>query len=117
MVVPKSDGNWRLCNIFSNISLHGTFERLMDIICQYAATFLDNVVIHSTTWSDDLFHLRKVLREFWKAGMMANPKTCHLGLSEAEYLWYCIGRDLLKPQEKKRDVVKGYLQPTTKKQG
>lgn len=60
--------------------------------------------------------LGEILKELWKAGLMVNPKKCHLGLTTAWYPGYCIMCGLLKPQEKKIDAVKGYRQPMTKKQ-
>lgn len=47
---------------------------------------------------------------------MANQKKCQLGLTEAQSLGYRIGQGLLKPQEKKLEAVRGYPQPTSKKQ-
>ncbi|KAF4090095.1 hypothetical protein AMELA_G00048000 [Ameiurus melas] len=76
--------------------------------CAFAATYLDDVVIHSSTWSDHLFHMEEVLKELWKAGLITNPKKCHLGLTEAQYLGYHIGQGLLKHQAKKIEAVKGY---------
>ncbi|KAF4085358.1 hypothetical protein AMELA_G00117210 [Ameiurus melas] len=49
-------------------------------------------------------------------GVLAIIKKCHLGLTEAQYLGYHIGRGLLKPQEKKIKAVKDYPRPTSKKQ-
>lgn len=64
-----------------------TFQRLMDIILQphrwYAAAYLDNIIIHSSTWTEHLQQLRAVLEELHKAGLTANPRKCHLGLTEA----------------------------------
>ncbi|KAK3517726.1 hypothetical protein QTP70_016577 [Hemibagrus guttatus] len=77
----------------------------MDIVLwpyrTFAAAYLDDVLIHSSTWLDHLFHLSEVLSGIWKAGLTANPCECHLGLTEAEYLGYCIGHWLLRLQEKK----------------
>ncbi|KAB5586780.1 hypothetical protein PHYPO_G00005490 [Pangasianodon hypophthalmus] len=48
--------------------------------------------------------------------LTANPKKCHLGLTEAQYLGYRIGQGLLLPQEKKVEAMREYPKPTTKKQ-
>lgn len=105
------------------VGLHGaaaTFQRLMDIILRphraYAAAYIDDVVIHPECWEDHLERLEKVLRELRRAGLTANPKKCHLGLSEAQYLGYRIGRGLIKPQEQKVEAVRQYKPPTTKTQ-
>ncbi|KAF4083051.1 hypothetical protein AMELA_G00135610 [Ameiurus melas] len=102
--------------------LHGapaTLQRLMDIVLRphrsFAAAYLDDVVIHSSTWSDHLFHLGEVLKGLWEASLTANPKKCHLGLTEAQYLGYHIGHGMLKPQAEKVEAVKGYPRHTSKK--
>lgn len=51
-----------------------------------------------------------------KGRLTANSKKCHLGLTEAQYLGYRIGRGLLKPQTNKIKAVKDYPWPTSKKQ-
>ncbi|XP_053540472.1 uncharacterized protein LOC128634211 isoform X1 [Ictalurus punctatus] len=51
-----------------------------------------------------------------EAGLTANPKKCHPGLTEAQYLGYRIGRGMLKPQLKKIEAVKDYPRPTSKNQ-
>ncbi len=82
-----------------------TFQRMMDILLRphqsYAAAYLDDVVIHSECWEDHLDRLQRVLMELRRAGFTANPHKCHLGLSEAKYLGFQVGRGPIKPQEKK----------------
>lgn len=85
------------------------FQDLMDIVLHpqhiFMATYLDDTVNHSSTWADHLYHLRAELQELRKAGLTTNPHKCHLGLTEVEYPVYCIGHELLKPQEKKVEPV------------
>ncbi|XP_026116332.1 uncharacterized protein LOC113094960 [Carassius auratus] len=103
--------------------LHGapaTFQRMMDIILRphqsYAAAYLDDVVIHSVSWEEHLDRLRRVLTELRRAGLTANPKKCHLGLAEAQYLGYQIGRGLIRPQSRKIEAVQQAARPTNKTQ-
>lgn len=78
-----------------------TIQRLMDVVLQahrpYGTAYLNDMIIHSTSWQDHLHHLRGVLEEFQKAGLMANPWKGHLGLTEAQYLGYSLGCEFLKP--------------------
>lgn len=46
---------------------------------QFAATYLDDIVMHSSTWDNHLYHLAEFLRSLWKTGLMGSPKKCHLG--------------------------------------
>lgn len=66
-----------------------TFQCLMDIVLrphhQFVASYMDKVIIHSSTWAAHLYHPREVLRSFWKARLMANPKKCHLGLMHSTW--------------------------------
>lgn len=52
------------------------FQRLMDIVLRphrpSAAAYLDDVVIHSSTWSDHLYHLGEVLGILQNVRLMAN---------------------------------------------
>ncbi|XP_026146496.1 uncharacterized protein LOC113120717 [Carassius auratus] len=103
--------------------LHGapaTFQRMMDILLRphmsYAAAYLDDVVVHSETWGEHLERLRRVLLELRRAGLTANPRKCHLALSEAKYLGFQVGRGLIRPQEKKVEAILSAPKPSTKTQ-
>ena len=103
--------------------VHGapaTFQRMMDRVLrahrQYAAAYIDDIVIHSSTWALHLHHLRAVLGALRTAGLTANPKKCHLGLEEASYLGYRVGRGNVKPQEEKVQTIRTWPRPQTKKQ-
>lgn len=56
----------------------------------------------------DLHHLKSILSELREAGLTANPWKCYLGLAKVQYLGYCIGLRLLKPQEKQVEAVQKY---------
>ncbi|KAL0147151.1 hypothetical protein M9458_057675, partial [Cirrhinus mrigala] len=64
-----------------------------------AAAYLDDVVVHSEAWEDHLDRLQRVLSELQRAGLTANPRKCHLALSEAKYLGFQVGRGLIRPQD------------------
>lgn len=68
----------------------------------YAAAYINDVIIHLTTWADHLYHLSEVLSQ----------EKCHLSLTEAQYLRNRISRGILQPQEK---AICTYSIPNTKK--
>ncbi len=114
-------GHWQYRTL--PFGLHGapaTFQRMMDILLRphqaYAAAYLDDVVVHSVSWEDHLERLRRVLSELRRAGLTANPRKCHLALSEVKYLGFQVGRGLIRPQEKKVEAVRSAPRPTTKTQ-
>ncbi|KAL1261442.1 hypothetical protein QQF64_006707 [Cirrhinus molitorella] len=79
----------------------------------YAAAYLDNVVVHSELWEYHVERLRRVLSDLQRAGLTANPRKCHLALSEAKYLGFQVGRGLIKPQEKKVEAQTDHQDPVT----
>jgi hypothetical protein len=103
--------------------LHGapaTFQRLMDLILRphrdYAAAYLDDVVIFSSDWKSHLCKVQAVLDSISEAGLTINPEKCAVGLEEAKYLGYIIGRGLVKPQINKIEAIQNWPRPLTKKQ-
>ena len=103
--------------------LHGapaTFQRLMDQLLRphraYAAAYLDDIVVHSEEWGTHLQQIKAVLRTLRGAGLTANPKKCHLGLQDADYLGYTIGRGCVRPQAAKVEAIRRWPRPQTKKQ-
>ncbi|KAL0180385.1 hypothetical protein M9458_025827, partial [Cirrhinus mrigala] len=114
-------GHWQYRTL--PFGLHGapaTFQRMMDIILRphqaYAAAYIDDVVVHSEAWDEHLDPLRRVLSELRRAGLTANPRKCHLALSEAKYLGFQVGRGLIRPQEKKVEAIHSAPRPATKTQ-
>ncbi|XP_068121096.1 uncharacterized protein [Hyperolius riggenbachi] len=103
--------------------LHGapaTFQRLMDEVLRphqhFASVYLDDVVIFSSDWESHLPKVQAVINSIRQAGLTANPKKCALGLEEARYLGYIIGKGLIRPQVQKVHAIKEWPQPCTKKQ-
>ena len=103
--------------------VHGapaTFQRLMDRVLRphraYAAAYLDDIVIQSTSWAEHLEHLEAILGALRRAGLTANAKKCRLGLTETDYLGFTIGRGCVKPQTRKVEKIKNWPRPVTKKQ-
>ena len=93
--------------------VHGapaTFQRMMDQLLRphqdYAAAYINNIIIHSPSWDVHIRQLRAVLGELRKAGLTANPAKCRLGLEETAYLGYQVGRGTVRPQESKVAAIR-----------
>ncbi|KAI2645697.1 Retrovirus-related Pol polyprotein from transposon 17.6 [Labeo rohita] len=117
----RARGHWQYRTL--PFGLHGapaTSQRMMDILLRphqaYAAAYLDDVVVHSEAWEDHLDWLRRVLSELRRAGLTANPRKCHLAMSEVKYLGFQVGRGLIRPQEKKVEAILTAPKPETKSQ-
>ena len=103
--------------------LHGalaTFQRLMDWVINgldaFAAAFLDDLVIHSSTWVEHLTQLTVVFDCLHSAGLTAKPSKCQFGMSRCTYLGHVIGGSHVCLDPSKIQSVDSFLTPTNKKQ-
>ena len=88
--------------------MHGapaTFQRMMDKILRphrdYAAAYLDDIVVQSNDWQSHLKRLEAILGALREAGLTAKAAKCRLGLEEAEYLGFTVGRGWVRPQNER----------------
>ena len=58
-----------------------TFQRMMDVILQethdFAAAYLDNVIIYSHTWEDHLCHVSDILQRLQDTSLTVNPENAN----------------------------------------
>ncbi len=102
--------------------LHGaaaTFQRTMDCVLRgtedFAAAYIDDVVVYSSTWEDHMEHLSDVFSRIHGAGLVVNATKCYLAKPEVSYLGYVLGGWVIKPQMDKVEAVRSCPPPTTKK--
>ena len=73
--------------------------------------YLDDVIVYSKSIEKHLANLRSVFDRFRKKGLKLKPKKCHFCKLEVLYLGHVVGRDGIKPNQNKVDVVKTYPVP------
>ena len=85
-----------------------SFPRMMDQTLRglndFVGVYLDDIVIHSSTWKKHLVHLQQVLERLQDTGLTLKLKKCEFGAAECTYL----GHRKKEDQQRKR--------PTTKKE-
>lgn len=98
--------------------LHGapaTFQCMMDLLLtgctDYAAAYLDDVVIHSTNWEDHVRHLRSVLQKLKQAGLTIKPKKCQFAMETCSHLGHVVGNGEVRPEEFKLLAVRDFPAP------
>uniref|UniRef100_A0A8C5PW96 Gypsy retrotransposon integrase-like protein 1 n=1 Tax=Leptobrachium leishanense TaxID=445787 RepID=A0A8C5PW96_9ANUR len=101
-------------------SAPATFQRAMDRVLRpylrYTSVYLDDIVIFSPDWESHLPRVQTVLDGLRKAGFTVNPEKSAVGMEEAKYLGYVVGRGLVKPQFNKVEAIQNWPRPLTKKQ-
>ena len=76
-----------------------------------AFTYLDNVLVFSETYEDNLHHLGTVFKKFQKAGLKIKLSKCQFFKTHLHYLGHRISANGLQPSSEKLEVIKN-LAPT-----
>ena len=105
---------------FGTKNASGIFQRLIQKILHecnnYAENFIDDVVIHSNSWSDHLCHLKSVFIKIKEAGLTAKPSKCNIGHAEVQFMGHFVGKGFVHPLQSKIETIRNYPIPKTKKQ-
>ena len=97
-----------------------TFQRLMDTVLQgldnFAAAYLNDVIIHSNSWSDHLSHLQQVFDRIRKAKLTVKQRKCQFAMEKCNYLGHIVGSGQVQPDPSKLEAVKTFTIPKSKKE-
>lgn len=91
-------------------------DQVLHDCSDFAAAYLDDIVIHSNTWEEHVEHLRTVLDHLHSAGLTVNPSKCVFAAAETEYLGLVIGKGVIRPQVSKIEAMESSPLPQTRKQ-
>ena len=96
-----------------------TFQRLMDRVLRgtesFAGVYLDDILIHSSTWEEHLNHLSDILTRLEEAGLTIKLAKCSFATAECEYLGHRVGRGGVAPIESKVAAIRNMTRPVTKR--
>ena len=66
-----------------------------------ADNFFDDILVHSASWSDHLYHVRNVLDRLKSYGLTARSSKILAGSQSLEFLGHVVGSGVLSPDESK----------------
>ena len=93
---------------------------MMDTFLQdagdFAAAYLDDVIIYSNTLQEYLDHVSTVLQLLGNAGLTIKPKKCQFAMITCEYLGHVVGNGEICPGPAKLAAFQNFPTPKTKKQ-
>ena len=92
-----------------------SFQRVMDAIFRglpFVTTYIDDVLIHSSSKQEHLDHLRQALARLKQAGLTLRGKKCHLGMAKVTYLGHVFSGAGMSPDQTKTKVVDDWPTPT-----
>ena len=91
-------------------------ERILEAHKQYAAAYIDDVTIFSSTWSEHMQHVDGVLTAISASGIKLRLRKCHFAHQELKILGHIVGNGVRKPDPDKVRAVMALKAPTTKKE-
>jgi hypothetical protein len=95
-----------------------TFQRMMNSVFHdfiksgFVIVYLDDLLVFSKTQEEHLAHVRKVLERLREHKLYAKLVKCQFMASELKYLGHVVGRDGIKPDPDKVQVIKDWPTPT-----
>ena len=95
-----------------------TFQRFMDEVLRglhFAYTYIDDVLIASSTPKEHLHHLRLVLERLCEHGIVINVAKSQFGVPSLEFLGHHVDSAGIRPLESKIEAIRNFPQPTTQK--
>ena len=104
---------------FGLVTAPAVFNRLIRRLfndMENVETFLDDLLIHTTTWEEHCRVLKEVFRRLNEANLTAKPSKCEIGEESLEYLGHIVGNGSMKPTEEKTASILQTKRPTTKKE-
>lgn len=113
-VTPDSFLNYKVM-AFGMRNAPSTFQRLVNIMLSGMSgceTYLDDIVVHSTTWLEHLEQLRELFRRLANAKLTINFAKCEFGKPTITYLGRVVGRRQVLPVLAKASAVQDLPVPT-----
>lgn len=93
-----------------------TFQTLMnnifyDCIDDFLVLYMDDLLIFSKNEEDHMMHVEEVLQRLRQHNLYVSPKKCVFMSTEMDFLGLIVGKDGLRVDPKKMDVIKNWPRP------
>ena len=96
-----------------------TFQRLVSIVLAdvpNCTAYLDDLVVHSETWSEHLQSLRTVFERLARASLTLNLAKCEFARATVTYLGKQVGQGKVRMLADKVAAIVSYPPPTTRRE-
>ena len=95
-----------------------SFQRFMDQVLRdltFAYTYIDDVLIASSTPEEHKLHLQAVLQRFSEHGIVIKPSKCEFGVSQLTFLGHLVDKHSICPLPDKVEALCAFPHPTTQR--
>ena len=95
-----------------------TFVQLMERVLnglpwEVCLLYLDDIIVHATTFKAELERLCSVFTRLREAGLKLSPKKCHLFKSRVVFLGHIVSEEGVSPDPEKIKAVCEWPTPTS----
>jgi len=90
---------------------HFINDILREFLDDFASAYLDDILIYSESYEDNVVHTRKVLMALDKAGLHLKPEKCEFHLQTVKYLGIVLTPNGIQMDPAKVEAVKDWLVP------
>ena len=99
----------------------GTFERLMETVLrgmqwERAVLYLDDIIIFSSSVSEQMDRLEEVFGRLQKANLTLKPSKCHFFQKKVEFLGHIVDKEGVHTDPKKIEAIQKWTIPTRVKE-
>ena len=95
-----------------------TFQHFMDQVLRglhFAYTYIDDVLIASSSEEERHQHLKQVFDRFKDYGVVINPSKCQLGVPSLQFLGHIVNKDGISPLESRVSAVRDFPLPKSQR--
>jgi len=95
-----------------------TFQRFMDKVLRglhFCFTYIDDLLIASSSPEGHKQHLRQVLERLSAHGILINPQKCIFGVESLDFLGHHVDCHGICPLEEKVQTIRNFPQPNTQR--
>ena len=88
-----------------------SFQRFMDQVLRdltFAYTYIDDVLIASSTPEEHKLHLQAVLQRFSEHGIVIKPSKCEFGVSQLMFLGHLVDQHGIHPIPDKVEALRAF---------
>ena len=83
--------------------------RVLDSCREFARPYIEDIIVVSANWVEQLGHLKKVLQALKEAGLTVNPTKCVWGGCHMLYLGHVVGSGHLTVPEARAKAMQDYI--------
>ena len=95
-----------------------SFQRFMDQVLRdlpFAYTYIDDILVASSSPEEHKQHLRAVLERFSEHGIVINPSKCEFGVPQLTFLGHTVDQHGICPLPSKIKTLRAFPRPTTQR--